>query len=197
LFDLGTSVEILLSFPGALPVLRFRGVVTDHRHPSGPGIGSGLWFDLEAQSSDDQARLSSMLAIAPSSAQVRVLMVEDSALTRDVFRHVARSTARVSIDTVPDAEEAWAKLDSLESGPYHILVADHFLTAATGAELIARIRAHATLHSLPIVGISIGGKVAREAMLTAGVDLFLEKPIDVRHLMQTIDRLDWIEESAA
>lgn len=194
LFDLGTSVEIVLSFPGALPALRFRGVVIEHRHPSGPGIGSGLWFELQAQSEEDQARLSSMPELAPTSPQVRVLMVEDSALTRDVFRHVARSTARVSVDTVADADEAWAKL---ATGGYHVLVADHFLSAATGADLIARVRADAKLHTLPIIGISIGGKVARDAMLTAGVDLFLEKPVDVRHLMQTIDRLDWLEESAA
>jgi two-component system chemotaxis response regulator CheY len=194
LFDLGTSVEVLLSFPGALPPLKFRGVVIEHRLPSGPGLGSGLWLELEAQSTDDQARLSSVLELAPSSAQVRVLMVEDSALTRDVFRHVARSTTRVSVDTVADAEEAWAKL---ETGNYHLLVADHFLSSDTGADLIARVRAHERLHALPIVGISVGGKVARDAMLSAGVDLFLEKPVDVRQLMHTIDRLDWLEESAA
>jgi CheY-like chemotaxis protein len=194
LFDLGTSVELVLSFPGALPALRFRGVVTEHRHPSGPGIGSGLWFELEAQTNDDLARLSTMLELAPSSAQVRVLMVEDSALTRDVFQHVSRSTTRVNVETVADAEEAWRRL---ESGNYHVLVADHFLSSTTGADLIARVRSHSKLQTLPIVGISIGGKVARDAMLTAGVDLFLEKPVDVRNLMETLDRLAWLEEETA
>lgn len=194
LLDLGTSLELVLSFPGALPSLRFRGVVTEHRHPSGPGIGSGLWFELEAQTADDFARLASMLELTPPSTEVRVLMVEDSALTRDVFTHIAKSTARVRIDTVADAEEAWARL---ESGNYHVLVADHFLSSATGADLIVRARAHSKLRALPIVGISIGGKVARDAMLAAGVDLFLEKPVDVRHLMGTLDRLAWLEETAS
>lgn len=194
LIDLGTTVDLALSFPGALPALRFRGVVTEHRHPSGPGIGSGLWFSLEAHSADDLARLSSMLEVAPSGGQVRVLMVEDSALTCEVFTHVARSTTRVHIDAVADAEQAWARL---QDGNYHVLVADHFLSSSTGADLIARVRATPELRALPIVGISIGGKVARDAMMAAGVDLFLEKPVDVRHLLATLDRLAWLDAETA
>jgi CheY-like chemotaxis protein len=194
LIDLGTSVDLALSFPGALPALRFRGVVTEHRHPSGPGVGSGLWFALEAQTTDDVERLRSMLDLPPTTHEVRVLMVEDSALTCEVYRHVARSTARVQVEAVSDADAAWTKI---QSGQFHVLLVDHFLSSTTGAALIARIRADASLRALPIVGISIGGKVARDAMLAAGVDLFLEKPVEVRHLMATIDRLAALGEETA
>jgi CheY-like chemotaxis protein len=186
LIDLGTSVDLTLSFPGAVPALRLRGNVTEHRHPSGPGLGSGLWFAIEAPTGDDLARLESLAELRTSSGSLRVLMVEDSRLTCDVFRHIAGSSTRVTIDTVSDSATAWSQLST---GNYHVLVVDHFLPSSTGADLIAQVRANPALSALPIIGISVGGKVARDAMLTAGVDLFLEKPVDVRHLMATLDRL--------
>jgi CheY-like chemotaxis protein len=196
LLDLGMSVDITLSFRGALPPLRFRGVVTEHRHPSGPGELGGLWFALEAQSAEDGDRLRAVLEVSPSARQVRLLMVEDSSLTRDVFAHSlsrGRSATRISVESVPDAEIAWTQL---QNGNYHLLLVDHFLPASTGAELIERVRSEPRLRSLPIVGVSVGGRLARDAMLTAGVDVFLEKPVQVRDLLTTLDRLAGLGEEA-
>ena len=197
LLDLGTSVELALSFRGALPALHFSGVVTERRLPAGPGEPAGLWFALEARTGHDLERLHAMLDRVPSLRRVRVLMVEDSSLTCEAFAHLlvdAPSTTRVSVDCVADADVAWSRL---EVGDYHLLLVDHFLPSSTGAELIARIRSESRLSSLPIVGISIGGKVARDAMLEAGVDLFLEKPVHVRDLLGTFDRLAALGEEAA
>jgi CheY-like chemotaxis protein len=196
LLEIGTSVELTLSFRGALSPLRFRGVVDEHRHPSGPGDLGGLWFAIEACSDADRERLRAMLDVAPSAREVRLLMVEDSSLTRDVFTHSmshAPSAARVRLESVPDAEVAWTHL---QNGDYHLLLVDHFLPSSTGAELIERVRSEPRLCALPIVGISVGGKVARDAMLTAGVDLFLEKPVQVRDLLATLDRLAGLGEEA-
>jgi CheY-like chemotaxis protein len=195
--DIGASVDLTLSFRGALSPLRFRGVVTEHRHPSGPGALGGLWFALEAHSTEDLERFRALLEVSPSARQVRVLMVEDSSLTRDVFTHSvshARSATRIYIDSVADAELAWTQLQTTE---YHLLLVDHFLPTATGAELIERVRSEPRLRSLPIVGVSVGGRLARDAMLSAGVDLFLEKPLQVRDLVATLDRLARLGEEGA
>ena len=197
LLDVGAAADITLSFRGALAPLRFRGIVTEHRHPSGPGELGGLWFALDAHSDDDRERLRAMLEVAPSTRHVRMLMVEDSSLTRDVFTHSmshARSATRVSVVSVPDAEVAWT---ALQTGDFHLLLVDHFLPASTGAELIAKVRAEPRLRGLPIVGISVGGRLARDAMLTAGVDLFLEKPVQVRDLLATLERLAGLGEEKA
>jgi CheY-like chemotaxis protein len=189
MLDLGTSVELALSFRGALESVRFRGTVTEHRPSAGPGELGGSWFALEARSDDDLARLRALLEMPASARQVRILMVEDSSLTREVFTHAATqvpATARVRVDSAADAEAAWAEL---QREHYHLLLVDHFLPSSTGADLIARVRSDQRLCTLPIVGISIGGRVARDAMLTAGVDLFLEKPVQVRDLLATLDRL--------
>jgi CheY-like chemotaxis protein len=197
LLDIGASADITLSFRSALAPLRFRGIVTEHRHPSGPGELGGLWFALDAKSDDDRERLRAMLEVAPSTREVRMLMVEDSSLTRDVFTHSlshARSVTRVCVESVPDAEVAWT---ALQTGAFHLLLVDHFLPASTGAELIAKVRSEPRLRGLPIVGISVGGKLARDAMLTAGVDLFLEKPVQVRDLLATLERLAALGEDKA
>jgi len=189
LLDIGAAAEITLSFRSALPPLHFRGIVTEHRHPSGPGELGGLWFALDAHSDADRERLRAMLEVPPSTRQVRMLMVEDSSLTRDVFTHSlshGRSATRVHVESVPDAEVAWT---ALQTGTFHLLLVDHFLPASTGADLIAKVRSEPRLRALPIVGISVGGKLARDAMLTAGVDLFLEKPVQVRDLLATLERL--------
>ena len=156
-----------------------------------------MWFALDAKSDDDRERLRAMLEVAPSTRQVRMLMVEDSSLTRDVFTHSlshARSATRVHVESVPDAEVAWA---ALQTGTFHLLLVDHFLPASTGADLIAKVRSEPRLRGLPIVGISVGGKLARDAMLTAGVDLFLEKPVQVRDLLATLERLAALGEDQA
>ena len=197
LLDIGASADITLSFRNAVAPLHFRGVVTEHRHPSGPGELGGLWFALDAKSDDDRERLRAMLEVAPSTREVRMLMVEDSSLTRDVFTHSlshARSVTRVCVESVPDAEVAWT---ALQTGAFHLLLVDHFLPASTGAELIAKVRSEPRLRGLPIVGISVGGKLARDAMLTAGVDLFLEKPVQVRDLLATLERLAALGEDKA
>jgi CheY-like chemotaxis protein len=197
MLDLGTSVDVALSFRGALDQLRFRGTVTEHRHPAGPGELGGLWFALEAHSADDLHGLRAVLEMPATTRQIRMLMVDDSSLTRDVFTYAVSHTqasTRVRVDSVADAEEAWTQL---QTGTYHLLLVDHFLPASTGADLIARVRSDPKLQTLPIVGISIGGKVARDAMVGAGVDVFLEKPVQVRDLMSTLDRLAGLGDEAS
>jgi CheY-like chemotaxis protein len=138
-----------------------------------------------------------MLELAPASREVRILLVEDSSLTRDVFAHNmahAQSATRVHVDSVADADVAWQLLQTRD---YHLLLVDHFLPSSTGADLITQIRSEPRLSRLPIVGISIGGRVAREAMLTAGVDVFLEKPVHARDLLNTLERLSALGDEVA
>jgi CheY-like chemotaxis protein len=97
------------------------------------------------------------------------------------------NTSFVRIDeAVTDAEVAWTRLQTTR---YQLLVVDHFLAESSGADLIARVRAEPAMQSIPILGISVGGKVARDAMLSAGVDVFLDKPVRVRDLLATLERL--------
>jgi CheY-like chemotaxis protein len=117
-----------------------------------------------------------------------ILLVEDSTITRDVFVHAAAlaGSKALRLDAVTDADAAWVKL---EASRYDLLVVDHFLTGSSGAQLITRVRFTPHTQPIPILGLSVGGKVARDAMLAAGVDVFLDKPVRARELLATLKRL--------
>jgi len=80
-------------------------------------------------------------------------------------------------------------VEQLQTTPYQLLFVDHFLAESSGADLVARVRAEPATQAIAILGISVGGKVARDAMLAAGADVFLDKPVRVRDLLATLERL--------
>lgn len=187
----GEAVEVVLSLRGKVSPLRFAGRVRELRLLAGPCEPAGLRIELESISEADRDRLRALLAPPVHGRTSRVLLVEDSLLVRDVFtytlkREFAHRSSHVELDTVADAETAWLRLCDAH---YDVVLVDHFLPASTGAELIARVRADARLCSIPIIAISIGGRLAHEATISAGADLFLDKPVAVRDLVATIERL--------
>jgi CheY-like chemotaxis protein len=187
--DIGLSIEVKLSFRGTLAPTSFHGVVTAHREHAGPGEYAGIWVDIEPHTPADLATLHDVLDVRPPSRELRLLFVDDSSITRDVFSHfasAASSGTRLRVEAVADAEIAWTRLCD---ATYDLLMVDHFLPTTTGAELIARIRTEPRLATLPIIGLSVGGSVARDAMVSAGVDVFLDKPVRPRDVLDMLDRL--------
>src|SRR5262249_8723264 len=132
--DLGTPVMLELSLRSALRPLRFRAVVTAQRRAAGPGEFAGLWLSLDACTAEDAEGLRTLLEAAPALRPMRVLLVEDSAITREVFVHAATvaKSATIELEGVTDAELAW---QMLQTTPYHLLVVDHFLANSSGADL--------------------------------------------------------------
>ena len=58
-----------------------------------------------------------------------------------------------------------------------------------GDDLIARLRADPKLAQLPIIAVSADGDEARDKSLRAGADLFLAKPVILRELCSTLERI--------
>lgn len=185
--ELDTCVELVLSFRGALAPLRLDGVVEAHRRTAGPGELAGVWLALVEMTATDRAALADLVAEPAISRPLQILVVDDSALTRDVFAHAA-TTSRCAhlLDGAADVTDAWRRL---QAGDYDVLLVDHFLAGASGAELISRMRSDVRLRELPILGMSMGGSVARDAMLSAGVDVFLDKPVRILDVFATLERL--------
>jgi len=74
----------------------------------------------------------------------------------------------------------------LAKSTYDLLIVDYFLPSETAASLIARLRADSRLARTPIVAISVGGRDAREATISAGADVFVDKPLVFRDLFNTL-----------
>lgn len=186
---IGTRVALRLSFPTILDPIDLVAEIADIRVAGEPGEPGGirLAFDEAA----DGARLMAQLARGEPGAATdrpyRVLLVDDSWLIRDMFAYgTAKFFERpgaLAIDHAEDAEEGWGKL---AKSTYDLVIVDYFLPAEDGASLIARLRADARLSRTPIVAISVGGRDAREATISAGADVFVDKPLMFRDLFNTL-----------
>ena len=118
-------------------------------------------------------------------------MVEDNAFIRDLFAYGVRrygSSRRreIHLAIAEDAESAWSMLGEQD---FHMAIVDHYLPVQNGAQLIGKIRADPRLAAMPVVAISVGGQDARDASMEAGADLFLDKPIVLVDLFDTLDKL--------
>jgi len=188
---IGTQVSLRLSFPRILEPIDIVARVADIRVAGEPGEPGGvrLAFDEAEVGARLMAYLDRAGGVADPAADrpYRVLLVDDSWLMRDMF---AYGTAKffdrpgaLAIDHAEDAEQAWGKL---AKSTYDLLIVDYFLPAEDGASLIARLRADARLARTPIVAISVGGRDAREATISAGADVFVDKPLVLRDLFNTL-----------
>jgi CheY-like chemotaxis protein len=87
------------------------------------------------------------------------------------------------------AEDAASAREKLENAQYDLVIVDYYLPSEDGAVFIARLRRDPRFAHSPIVAISVGGRDAREATMSAGADLFLDKPVVLRDLFQTLQVL--------
>ena len=193
----GDRLLVRLSFPGLLEPFELEAHVASKRLPSGPGEPAGVTVVFVFANEEEERRLAHLVAegVLPDEEGAaretyHVLLVEDSATIRDTLlfgaRKHFRGHSRLQLDFADDAERAW---EMLQTGSYQLAVIDYFLPGMDGSKLIERIRRDPRLASLPVVAISIGGDAARDAFLAAGADVFLDKPVVVRDLVATLDRL--------
>jgi CheY-like chemotaxis protein len=196
---LGQVVRIRLSFPGLVEPFELHARATEVRSSDGLGSPSVLTFAIERAAPEARSCLEYLIAlrtIAPppldqAQPNYRAILVEDNAFIRDLFvfaleKYCADKGARLSLDVATNAVDAWTML---EAKAFDIALVDHFLPSETGAALIARLRADPRFAGVALVAISVGGDVARDATLGAGADMFLEKPLAMRDLLSTLDKL--------
>ena len=216
---IGTHVQVRLSFPRLVAPLSLSGRVVRHHAPLAPGDVAGITVELDhatsaaASSADLAALLARVHASYDDEAErvhrptadvparpvappcYRILLVEDNVTIRELFvygvaKYFRRYASDAQVDLADDGEQGW---NMLCARPYDLAIVDCYLPVLDGASLVARVRAAGDgageLARLPVVGISAGGDEARRMMLAAGVDLFLAKPIVLRDLFSTLERL--------
>ncbi|MGH9889323.1 MAG: response regulator, partial [bacterium] len=196
--SIGTPVSVRLSFPRILEPIDLPARISDIRIAGEPGELGGIRLTFDGGSSEVAGKLRALLervnAPAPRAPgddrPCRVLLVDDSPLVRDIFAHATSQLfdrpSLLAVDHAEDAAQAWAKL---ASATYDLVIVDYLLPVEDGASLIAKLRRDARLASTPIVAISVGGRDAREATLSAGADVFVDKPLVIRDLFNTLRML--------
>lgn len=190
--EIDDVVGLRLSCPRVLEPIELGARVVEIHASGEPGEPGGLRLELDPPQPALAAQLSRLAArdTGGDDRPYRVLLVEDSWLTRDMFEYATsrffQRPGAMAVDHVESAERAWAKL---AEATYDIVIVDYFLPSEDGASLIRRLRADPRLAHSVVVAISMGGRDAREATLSAGADLFLDKPLVFRDLFTTLRAL--------
>jgi len=114
---------------------------------------------------------------------LRILVVDDHHLILRLLDMMLESAGHVPLGV----ESGALALVEAQRDPPDLCIVDEIMPGLSGSETIRAFRASPDpqLARMPIVGIS-GRAGSREALLAAGADAFLTKPIDEKALVATI-----------
>ncbi|MDN4054368.1 response regulator [Massilia sp. YIM B02763] len=124
--------------------------------------------------------------LAARLAGLRVLVVEDNALNREVAHYVL-AHAGAAVDFAPDGQAAVAMLAE-DAARYDAVLMDLQMPVMDGYEATAAIRAMG-LSGLPVIAMTANAfEEDRRRALDAGMDDYIAKPIDLDELVATLER---------
>lgn len=190
----GTSVGIKLSFPSLLEPIEARARVIAHEAATAPGAFGAMRVELSFANDGDRKKLEHLFARCDAGGQkpavLRGLVVDDSVIVREIFSYTFRKRVRgglaSTIDMASDAEQAAAML---AKNRYDFVVVDQVLPGKSGSELVQDLRAEPRHAGTVVIGISVAGAEARDALHSAGADVYLNKPIEILDLCTTLHGL--------
>ncbi|HEY0194538.1 MAG TPA: response regulator [Kofleriaceae bacterium] len=193
----GTLVQLVLSFPGLLEPISIEGTVRWTRGDNVAGdAGAGIEFSpgpakdalatvIERIRSRDPRTMARLL---------RVLIIEDNRHIAELIQQgLTGATRRDFGGSVSflfrNAEDGRAALEILRQEPFDAVIIDVYLPVLDGPQVIMAARHELGLTDLPIIAVSGGGEQARDAALGAGANFFLDKPMRLRRVIETMQRL--------
>ncbi|HEY4239645.1 MAG TPA: response regulator [Kofleriaceae bacterium] len=191
--EIGEPVRLVLSFPGLLEPIALDGVVRWTRSEVEPGVGveflGGTGFE-KLDPTVERIRRGDPRTV---SRVVRVLVVEDNRHLSELLRAgLAGSARRLFGDalqfTVTTASNGGEAMQFLRSESFDAMIIEVYLPVIDGPSVIAATRKDLHL-PLPIIAVSAGGTSARTSALAAGANMFLDKPMRLRQVIDTMRRL--------
>lgn len=192
----GTQVQLVLSFPGLLEPISVNGSVRWTR-ATGPEGDGGASIEFAPGAAGDLLPIVDRIRQRDPrivSRLFQILMVEDNrhvaALIQEGLRGSARRDYGGSISFVfHNAEDGRAAVEILRRESFHALIIDVYLPILDGPKVIHQVRTELGLGELPIIALSGGGEAARRVALDAGASVFLDKPVRLRQIIETMKRL--------
>jgi uncharacterized protein (TIGR02266 family) len=199
---IGTTVQLVLSFAGLLEPIRIEGTVRWTRGKQLPldgdsgDAGAGLQFAPGSPRDQLASLIEKIRSRDPKTVSrlFHVLVVEDNkhvaALIQDGLKGASRRDFGGGVSfVVRQAEDGRQAVEILRHETFDALIIDMYLPILDGAQVIACARNELGLGSLPIIAVSAGGDQARKSALEAGANIFLDKPMRLRQVIDTIQKL--------
>jgi PAS domain S-box-containing protein len=157
---------------------------------STPGVGSRFHFDAcfgLAETPAHQTREVPAARSHPALAGLNVLLVEDNAINQELASRIL-AKAGVVVTVADNGREA---LDRLAQAPgrFQLVLMDIQMPIMDGIAATHAIRADAAYDALPIVAMTANAMAEdRLRCLDAGMQDYLAKPIDRKHLYAVVER---------
>ena len=198
---IGTHIHIVLSFPGLLEPISIEGTVRWTRANGGieaseAEAGAGIEFAAGPGRDTLAAIIERIRRRDPRTVSrlFRVLVVEDNKhvarLIEDGLHGSSKRDFHGGISFVfRNAEDGRQAVEILRRETFDALIIDVYLPILDGPKVISHARCELGLAEIPIIAISAGGDAARESALQAGANIFLDKPMRLRQVINTIQSL--------
>jgi len=123
--------------------------------------------------------------MAHAETMLKMMVVEDNPLIRDLVRHGVNRLQReqganIELFETADGATAWSRILENE---FDLVLVDLYIPVLDGLELIKRIRENDQTHGIPILGMSASYTDAEDRCLGAGADRFIQKPLRAEELL--------------
>jgi uncharacterized protein (TIGR02266 family) len=194
----GTQITLVLGFPGLVEPIAVQGTVrwTRGENEIGEEPGAGIEF-APGPARDQLAEMIEKIRRGDPktvSRIVKVLVVEDNRHVAQLIHDGLKGSAKRDFGggvtfAVQNAEDGRQAIEALRREPYDALIIDVYLPVVDGAKVISTARSELRLTNLPIIAVSAGGDSARKSALAAGANIFLDKPMRLRQVIETIQKL--------
>ena len=96
------------------------------------------------------------------------------------------SSSQFEVVEADNGKEGW---ELLRQEPFNLVIVDLYMPVMDGGQLIELIRADEKLKSMPVLVVSSGGRDGRLRAIQTGADVYLDKPIKLKEMMETIEAL--------
>lgn len=123
----------------------------------------------------------------PSPASLRVLVVDDQETMRWIVQGHLKT---LGITRVFQAESANAAIEMLKSQKYDLILSDFNMDNGSGLDLLKSVRGNPLTKKLPFIMVTGNADAETvQAVMKAGVNNYIVKPISAAALKQRIEKV--------